>query len=250
MIVLQRHSNTFQYSSTPPIEIDLWSLDETEPDDLHVPKTLSLDSISPASFLGKTKFLPCPLLHICPCSSHSPSYYPVPLHKSLRLFFLMLVHMLVLITLAYLICKCSLRLFPSNTLHPCTPPSKTPSWVDTSPLIPSSSLNSFAKHPAVNNPPLQKKHRHHTITKLFFPFHSDLIIAIFEIKSSATNIYTRPQQSILFITMWTKIVSLTSTMLQETLTEASGILNEALGGLAFFKVSLSVLINIQDMITK
>ena len=38
-------------------------------------------------------------------------------------------------------------------------------------------------------------------------------------------------------------------MLQETLTEASGILNEALGGLAFFKVSLSILINIQDTIT-
>ena len=87
MIVLQRHSNTFQYSYTPPIEIDLWSLNETEPDNLHVPKTLSLDSISPASFLEKSKFLPCPLLHICPCSSHSPSYYPVPLHKSLRLFF-------------------------------------------------------------------------------------------------------------------------------------------------------------------
>ena len=33
MIVLQRHSNTFQYSYTPPLEIDLWSLDETEPDE-------------------------------------------------------------------------------------------------------------------------------------------------------------------------------------------------------------------------
>ena len=40
----QRHSNTFQYSYTLPIENDLRSLIETEPDNLRASKTLSLDS--------------------------------------------------------------------------------------------------------------------------------------------------------------------------------------------------------------